>query len=300
MRRILLHVGMHKTGTTSLQSLLHHNYSVLRQHDVLVPLVYANHSSLLVPAFKQRLAVYDHAVELARSRCDHALGELKRFSRRALSELLSASWSGHLVIVAEDVSSHLDDDEKQLLLQTLSSYSDHLHVIGFVREPKGFIASMIVQLLRNRYSYSQIVSDPDHWVAVLPQYRQRFEFLIRFCQPGYSFELFPYHPPIDPANPLARTLACLGLDAVTLSADGLSANSALPACGQHYLNFLNTLCPSHDVHRPHPGWRKDAVEVAEQLVSHVDFESIIDEVDLDRLAAKSFLDYQWVCEQITD
>jgi len=294
MRRIMLHVGMHKTGTTSLQSLLHHNYSVLLSQHVLTPLSYMNHSSLLVPVFKRRLADYAHAIELARSRRDSDLEHLRDFSRSTLVDILSAPWTGWLILVAEDVSSMLDDDEKKSLLETLLGYCDELQVIGFVRDPHSFIASMMVQLLRNRHVYSRIVSDDELLLSVLPHYRERFEFLSEFRSAGYAFELHPHRSPEHPANPVAVVLQRLGLDRAPLSYEGIKMNASLSACGQQYLNCLNALCPSLDAHHPHPGWRVDAVEVAEQLVPSVALQPIVDPSDVERLSALASKDYQWV------
>lgn len=58
-KTIILHIGLHKTGTSSIQATLKHNQELLRERGVLYPgFLPANHSQFFINAFSERAEHY--------------------------------------------------------------------------------------------------------------------------------------------------------------------------------------------------------------------------------------------------
>ncbi len=58
-KTIVLHIGLHKTGTSSIQATLKHNQAILRERGVLYPgFLPANHSHFFINAFSSRAEHY--------------------------------------------------------------------------------------------------------------------------------------------------------------------------------------------------------------------------------------------------
>ncbi len=93
MRRIILHAGFHKTGTTSLQQTLRANRAALRPDIRLV----------LRPGMK---ALCESARAYSLSREDYDLG-LVKFEAALLLESLQGETAQTLIITSEDLSGHM-------------------------------------------------------------------------------------------------------------------------------------------------------------------------------------------------
>lgn len=93
MRRVVIHAGFHKTGTTSLQQTLRANRAALRPEIRLV----------LRPGMT---ALCDSARAYSRSREDYDLGMVK-YEAALLIESLQAEQATTLVISSEDLSGHM-------------------------------------------------------------------------------------------------------------------------------------------------------------------------------------------------
>ncbi|MEH6645171.1 hypothetical protein [Sulfitobacter sp.] len=93
MRRVIIHAGFHKTGTTSLQQTLRANRAALRPDIRLV----------LRPGMT---ALCDSARAYSRSREDYDLGMVK-YEAALLIESLQAEQATTLIISSEDLSGHI-------------------------------------------------------------------------------------------------------------------------------------------------------------------------------------------------
>ncbi|MBE3639130.1 hypothetical protein [Mangrovicoccus algicola] len=143
MEEVLLHVGMHKTGTSSLQATLAGYddgdtvYAQLGQS--------ANHSVPVYTAFSSQPGAYHHwrALGLGPSQVeDRRRGFLNR-----LDALLARPDRRRLILSGEDISI-LDPQGKTALIGFLRDRVPRLDVVCYLRSPGGYALSAFQQRIR--------------------------------------------------------------------------------------------------------------------------------------------------------
>ena len=141
--RCIVHVGMHKTGTTSIQSTLH---SIERRGDfTYMDLGDPNHSERVLNLFldepmKYRLNIRAGRDELA----------VKRFNRRTV-EMIETSVkrceTSNMIISAEGISL-LSESELMKMKEMLQLYFEKIEIVAYVREPASFMVSSLQQHIK--------------------------------------------------------------------------------------------------------------------------------------------------------
>lgn len=168
---IYIHIGVHKTGSSSIQAALYENRRKLARHDIHYFGIAENHSETLYPlfcdaphkyAFNQRAGV-DSEEKAARKNAATA---------RALRRALAANRCSRFVISAEGLS-YLSPAGIDRLKQALAPYAARMRVIAYVREPYDYITSAFQQRLRVGETYEQVMANPPR-----PQYRVRLSRFI--------------------------------------------------------------------------------------------------------------------------
>jgi hypothetical protein len=294
-KHLVLHIGMHKTGSSSLQRMFLLNHRWFNKNKIFYPLAYENHSSLVVPAYKVKLDDYPHAVALACSRSQQKLNILKNSCNKILSDVFSLPWEGTVVLSGEDISSALTNEEKYLLLCDVSKYYDKISIIAFVRPPASWIKSTIVQEMRNRCTYDELIGSAILKQRVMPRYQDRFSAFVGYHAENVRTHLYLFDTDLMSKNYFVshflRHLDIL-LDDLPFQVPHLNASMSPP--GQHYINFLNQCLPSIDHHLPHPGWRTDAVSIADRMQSNLDVAPLIKDCDVDRIKNNITEDTEWM------
>ncbi|MEQ3669450.1 hypothetical protein [Pseudophaeobacter sp.] len=139
MKEVLLHIGMHKTGTTSIQSSLR-DYDDGRTRYARFTNI--NHSIPIITIFSKDRDNY-HIWK----RIGLTPAQIEK-KRRAFLEDLTRDCSDEsrerLVISGEGIS-RLEGDEREELLNFFHGYGLKVKVICFVRSPGGFIPSVFQQ-----------------------------------------------------------------------------------------------------------------------------------------------------------
>lgn len=163
--RAIIHPGMHKTGTSSIQDtfkkadLGHIHYLDWRA---------ANHSGMFALLFREPVEEY-HAFKGNGVSRDQLLAERAEWRRRLLDQLQSGEFDS-VMISAEDISSS-DTESVERLAETIAPYCSDVQVIAYVRTPAGFMQSAFQQRVKggglNRLGPASL------W----PNYRSRFEKL---------------------------------------------------------------------------------------------------------------------------
>ena len=158
-----LHVGMHKTGTTSLQLALHGwddgRARYARFDD-------ANHSVALYTLFAPKAAM--HPALRREGHGPKGVQALRRLWRAQLDADLA--WeSRDLILSGEALSRPMAQDPvaENLLARLLDSF-DRVEVLAYVRAPGGFILSQYQELLKQGAKLPEL---PQSW----PRYRARLE-----------------------------------------------------------------------------------------------------------------------------
>lgn len=142
MKKLVLHIGMHKTGTTSLQRVLGDSQDILRESNIYFARTneFDKPNSFYVSfldnptnhiSFKNR-EIYD--ADEAKVEQDYLLGLWReRFE----------SFEGDYFLISDEELSYLSKNEVSKMADFLSDYFNNITIIMYVREPGSFIPSII-------------------------------------------------------------------------------------------------------------------------------------------------------------
>lgn len=170
--RIVIHVGMHKTGSSSIQ----HTFARL-QHPDLEYIdwgISGNHSALFVLLFgdTDRLAGY-HGFEARGPEFIRGLPALREDWRKRVSAQLAGAADKTVIFSGEDISHPSFYNALPRLRDFFSEWSNDISVIGYARPPAGFMASAFQQRLKGGVT-ADLFSG-----AASPHYCDRFESIDR-------------------------------------------------------------------------------------------------------------------------
>ncbi len=180
MTRCVIHIGMHKTGTTSIQKSLHgfsdaaFCYAGLgssSNHSVAMFSMFSgtperHHSNSALAVDPARMTAFVRAVEQDLATAIHAAG------------------ARTLIVSGEDIGK-LGAPELMRMRDRLRRDCEDIRIIGYVRPPGGFITSVFQQMVRSggrpRFALQQ----------VRPRYQRRFEkFDTLFGRDRVTLKLF--------------------------------------------------------------------------------------------------------------
>jgi hypothetical protein len=176
--RVLLHVGVHKTGTTSIQLFLHD------QGDLLATVGACRPTGFLLPQLHAELPLLTLRRDWsypARLRLPETDAPAWRAAASAHLRAQVASEPELLVFSHEDLSYLRHDDEFERLADLLAPRS--VTVVVFVRDRTGFLSSYREQLRATGFEPSDDPAsfayvEPDSWLAdfdaLMGGYRARF------------------------------------------------------------------------------------------------------------------------------
>ena len=166
--KIIIHVGMHKTGSSSIQ----HTFSRLSHPDIeyIKWSIGGNHSALYVLLFEDLEKLSGHHSFKARGpEFTRTLPALRKQWHARVSAQLAEAGDRTIVFSGEDISSPAFGNGPKRLRDFFSDWSTDISVIGYARPPASFMSSMFQQLLKGG-STPDLVDR-----GVSPRYRARFE-----------------------------------------------------------------------------------------------------------------------------
>lgn len=166
MRQAVLHIGMHKTGSTAIQQAFNGRSSSEARY---ARLSHANHSIPLATVFKQ--GPYHHW-----NKFDLSDAEISSRRHDFLADLESEFNSDvhqHLIFSGEDLGL-LKDQEKAELISVFRSHGVDVRVICFVRDPVAFVSSALQQRIKHGLKDVGEIS---------PWYRQRLTYFAQILDP---------------------------------------------------------------------------------------------------------------------
>lgn len=162
VRNVILHIGMHKTGTTSLQNSLQ-DYD---DGDIFyAPLGDPNHSEALFTAFSSDPS--DYHIWRDRGYSPAQIEEQRTLYLSKLNTALLRANRSTVVFSGEDAGV-LDAEGKKQLIDYLQSNGRSVRVICYVRDPRSFAASFFQQALKGGLAEVPKIN---------PNYRLRLETL---------------------------------------------------------------------------------------------------------------------------
>lgn len=159
---VVMHFGMPKTGTTSIQLSLMRRLSDPRFH--YIKLVYANGSYAIANAFKTEPAKFHRHRKQGTS--PDELRRLRHESLDSLTRELQAA-AGRTAILSAEVVFTFDVPELDALCRFLGQHG-RVTAVGYVRPPKEFIESTFQQLVKG----GRAIFGVD---KLFPRYRARLE-----------------------------------------------------------------------------------------------------------------------------
>ena len=164
-KRLVLHVGMHKTGSTSIQN----SFATFESPSVSYLQLSeggANHSYAYNTLFRSNpLSYYVHA-QMKRS--TNQIQKLQDKLRLDIKNFMSRTSADTILSSGEDLT-HLTSAELSNLKSFYLSYVSEIHILGYVRPPISFMTSALQQRVRG------ITSKPLTPGELYPNYRNTFE-----------------------------------------------------------------------------------------------------------------------------
>lgn len=175
MRTLYLHIGMHKTGSTSIQeSLCHCNTETA----LYIPFGPINHSVGAMTVFGEHPERYHIHRRQGLSR-ESVMALRKEMIEQLLVGL--AAPQNTLILSGEDFSL-LSFDAVSQLHKILTLAIERIQIIAYVRTPVGYASSSFQQLVGGGLN---------HWAGHAPCYRDRFEKYIQIFG-RTAVEIVPY------------------------------------------------------------------------------------------------------------
>ena len=146
MKRVILHIGLPKTGSTAIQNIFHrHRKELMETERLLYPGLSPNLTTPLCMLFLDD-PMEHNMVKLA-GWSTNEVEERRRHYRRALDEeISSASWET-LLLSAEGLI-NLNERAMRRLSEWCSQYAGEVKILVCVRHPVAHLASLIQQRLK--------------------------------------------------------------------------------------------------------------------------------------------------------
>jgi hypothetical protein len=178
MAMLVLHVGLHKTGSTSIQnSLKGYSASGIKYLDLGPP----NHSVPIRAAFTDNPHPETEGVHARVGRTADEVSEMRRDVVERLRKQLSSKGFDKFVISGEGIT-QLSEASLQEFKALLTQYVDPIRVFAYVRDPAGFAISDFQQRIKAGYGGYDLGK---------PNYRNRLEkFPQVFGRENFSVKVF--------------------------------------------------------------------------------------------------------------
>ena len=166
--KIIIHFGMHKTGTTSIQMSLYKNFLDKNFH--YVNLGKANPSNLLIAAFKRNPVrnIFFRKNGINVEEIVKIGNKTKLLLKRELTYALN---NEKIPIICCENISLFDQEELLEFVTFIKSYYSNLQFYGYIRSPKGFIDSILQQNIKTSMKVNFNVLNRKY-----PRFRRRFDF----------------------------------------------------------------------------------------------------------------------------
>jgi hypothetical protein len=165
LKKLVLHVGMHKTGTTSIQNSL----ATYQSEDVSylqMGFGNANHSFAYNTLFRFNPSAYYVHVQLKNS--PGRIKKIKASLNANIHNFLTSTNSATIISSGEGIC-HLAPAELLRMKSFFERYFSEVEVQAYIRPPASFMASALQQRVKS------VSATPESFLALYPDYRRNFE-----------------------------------------------------------------------------------------------------------------------------
>ncbi len=142
MPKLLLHIGMPKTGSTAIQNTLSAHGKLLRHYGCIYPEFCKNHGNFLIPAFEPE----GHAGAAQRMR-EMLTDEAELLVERLVS-IVQENKEANFILSGENFAPMSEVGAFQLF-EFLRSLFEEIRIIGFVRPPVSLVHSLAQEQIQN-------------------------------------------------------------------------------------------------------------------------------------------------------
>ena len=167
-KKVLLHIGHGKTATTSIQSTLKHNLSILLDNGFFYPLPVStsNHNRPFIAAFKDGLESSEYLAFMHHIELD-SIDDLRQYYRKWLGNELKKSEASTIVISGEFLPNFTEEELGSIKKFFLDHIGDvDFEILMFSRNPVSYASSAFQQRSRRkridknwiRFAYKKKVS----------------------------------------------------------------------------------------------------------------------------------------------
>jgi len=147
-KKVYIHMGFHKTGTTSLQECLHKNVQLLSKHGIYYPSIHSNHSIFFYAMFAYRSDNwYFNRVHGCETKQKAA--KLSQHYCQKLEKAFSNSKITKVILSGEELSV-FGMVEVEKLSRWIAQYSDDVTILCGLRNPVDWYSSCVQELLKTR------------------------------------------------------------------------------------------------------------------------------------------------------
>ena len=143
MKKCILHIGMHKTGSSSIQAYLAKHRKNLGKGMKYANLGSPNHSGAFIYMFCKRLEDFPHFANRGLS-VEEVQFKIERFRANFIRELESDFDT--LIFSGEEIV-NLNESELNTLKKQLAQFVDEVEIVAYVRPPVSFMSSAFQQRL---------------------------------------------------------------------------------------------------------------------------------------------------------
>lgn len=156
---IIVHVGLHKTGTTTIQGILHaHREPLEREFGIKYPGIHSNHSVVTFSLFSENPHQYQTNVVGGIQTVEAAASHNEQLAAK-LEKEIDETRASRLLLSAEDVSS-LSTEGLLRFREWLSRYTETVRLIAFIREPAAWTRSATEHLVRDGWTIGELSLEP--------------------------------------------------------------------------------------------------------------------------------------------
>jgi len=258
---LYLHVGLSKTGTTSIQRVLLDNAALLEsQHGIHYPRGFPEN-----PPFRGNHSRFVRALFCAHPEAQrrlptigiHSNAELQNYTGTCLQQLaagFAATTAQDLLISAESVCNFKDVDARALA-EWCRGIAESVKVIACVRHPEHALASEIQQRLRVGARLENLYQAPP-----FKRLRALFEmFEANFG--GENIICYSFHRALEnPRGLTSEFLRQLGIDSATDFSEQKAENSSISAEAAQLLDALNQAVPQFIAGQANPERQRYSIQ----------------------------------------
>lgn len=159
---IYLHIGTHKTGTSSIQSFFYSNEKLLRREKLLYPLFSKNHSGPLCSAVKDNPLTYFYYKKHKNFTNSKIIDENERIKSEIRKNVTEKKYNN--IIFSGEELSFLSLSEVYRLKELLSKTHHEIKIIIYKRDSEDYFLSAFQQHLKAGLSYREIKRNPPKYI----------------------------------------------------------------------------------------------------------------------------------------